>query len=252
MGPLNRLLQSNTIQLLQMIVARGDVDQVSVAALESIIVKKLYFAVHTKSIDLQNKLLHLLHSIISLSMVNIENARRAALAAREAQPEGSAFPDQTLEELPGYNLNPLLVQTLIDGISLPSNRSVIQHWLDFVLMAVPQFQPALQAAIVPLNECLCRLLRITLKQIKSMGDPAQEYHGDLHTVPSELDLIVLMNGLERLVLLGLAYTAEESAGDDDTTMQEKQVESTGLLGYVSTVFSGDGSSSAVPDQSVVS
>ncbi|KAH6916730.1 Dopey, N-terminal-domain-containing protein [Coprinopsis sp. MPI-PUGE-AT-0042] len=250
MGPLNRLLQSNAIQLLQMIVARGDVDQVSVAALESIIVKKLYFAVHTESIDLQNKLLHLLHSITSLSMVNIENARRAALAAREAQPEGSAFPDQALEELPGYNLNPLLVQTLIDGISLPSNRPVIQHWLDFVLMAVPQFQPALQAAIVPLNECLCRQLRTTLKQIKSMGDPGQGYHGDMLTLPSELDLIILTNGLERLVLLGLAYTAEESAGDDDTTMQEKQAESTGLLGYVSTVFSGDGSSSAVPNLSV--
>ena len=85
-----------------------------------------------------------------------------------------------------------------------------------------------------------------------MGDLSREYQSDLSTVPSELDLIILMNGLERLVLLGLAYTAEESSTDEDTTMQEKQAESTGLLGYVSTVFSGDGSSSAVPDLSTVS
>ncbi|KAG2022683.1 hypothetical protein CC2G_000411 [Coprinopsis cinerea AmutBmut pab1-1] len=252
MNPLNHVLQSSSIQLLQMIVARGDVDQVSVEAIESIVIRKLYYSIHTGSLDLQNKLLHLLHSIISLSMANIENARRA-IALREAQTlDGSGFHDKAAEEILGYSLNPLLVQTLIDGVSVPSNRSVIQHWLDFILMAIPQFQPALQPAIVPLNECICRQLRSTLQQIKNINAHSEQYTADLQTVPTELDLVMLINGLERLVLLGLAFTSEAEVAEDDASMQEKQVaESGGLLGYVSTVFtSSDGSSSAVPDQSV--
>lgn len=64
---------------------------------------------------------------------------------------------------------------------------------------------------------------------------------------------MLINGLERLVLLGLAFTSEAENAEDDASVQEKQVaEPGGLLGYVSTVFSGDGNSSPAPDQSTVS
>ncbi|TFK26748.1 hypothetical protein FA15DRAFT_255211 [Coprinopsis marcescibilis] len=248
MQPVNSILQSNSIQLLQLLIARGDIDQVSVEGIEAIVIRKLYYSIHTRGLDIQNKLLHLLHSIIALSTSNAEIARRTA--AREGGLDGSGFQDKAAEDGFGYSLNPLFIQTMIDGISVSSNRPVMQHWLDFILMAIPQFQPALQPAIVPLNDCLCRQLRSTLNSISDIRAHSEEYTGDLHTTPTELDMIMLMNGLERLILLGLAFTSEAEMAEDDGSGQEKpNTESSGLLGYVSTVFSSDGSSSAVPDQS---
>ncbi len=43
-------------------------------------------------------------------------------------------------------MNPLLIQTLVDGMSTRSNRPVLQHWLDFVLMAVPPISTSLTSS----------------------------------------------------------------------------------------------------------
>jgi len=216
-------------------------------SVESIVVGKLYYSVHSKSLDLQNKLLHLLHSIISISIASIAETRQAV--AKET-PDLAAQPDA--QDGMRYSLNPLLVQTLIDGVTVPTNRPVMQHWLDFILGAVPQFQPALQPAIVPLNDCICRQLTSILGEIVNVTRYNQEYGPDLLANSTELDLIMLMNGLERLVLLGLAFTSEADAVEDDASAAEKApVESSGLLGYVSTVFSGDGGATSAPEQSSV-
>jgi hypothetical protein len=245
--PLNLLLQSTAIQLLQLIVTRGEFDQALIGSIEAIVIGKLYYSVHTRSLDLQNKLLHLLHSIISLSISHVESARQIP---KENTTEAGAGQDDGIR----YSLNPLLVQTLIDGISIRSNRPVMQHWLDFTLGAIPQFQPALQPAIIPLNDCICRQLTSILGEVVGASRFSQEYGADLQTSATELDLIMLINGLERLVLLGLALTSEADATDDDASIQEKPAneQSGGLLGYVSTVFSGDGGSGSTSEQSNVS
>jgi hypothetical protein len=81
---------------------------------------------------------------------------------------------------------------------------------------------------------------------------SKDYGEDLVASATEQDLVMLINGLERLVLLGLAYTSEAEATDDDASIQEKVGnESSGLLGYVSTVFSSDGGA-ALNEQSTVS
>lgn len=246
MKPLNLLLQSTAVQLLQLIVTRGEFDQALIGSIEAIVIGKLYYTVHTKNLDIQNKLLHLLHSIVSLSIAHVENVRIAASKDTAADPAPAQEKDDSIR----YTLNPLMVQTLVDGISVRSNRPVMQHWLDFILGAIPQFQPALQPAIVPLNDCICRQLTSILGEITNATRFSQEYGADLQASATELDLIMLINGLERLVLLGLAYTSEADAIDDDASIQEKAVnESSGLLGYVSTVFSGDGGSGNANEQS---
>lgn len=246
MRPLNLILQSTAVQLLQLIVTRGEFDQALIGSIEAIVIGKLYYSVHATSLDLQNKLLHLLHSIISLSISHIESTRQLP---KDAAVDTGVGQDDGVR----YSLNPLLVQTLIDGISIRSNRPVMQHWLDFILGAIPQFQRALQPAIVPLNDCICRQITSILGEVVGASRFSEEYGADLAASATELDLIMLINGLERLVLLGLAFTSEADATDDDASVQEKPVAepSSGLLGYVSTVFSGDGGSGTTTEQANV-
>lgn len=131
MAPFNTVIQSTAIDLLQAIVARGENDHLALEGIQAAVIGKLYFSVHAKRLELQNKLLHLLHSVIS-----------AITAAQDTRPIGAAKSpiDDGIPERPisrtgpqdaaqGRAVNPLLIQTLIDGIVIPSNRPVLQSTL---------------------------------------------------------------------------------------------------------------------------
>lgn len=242
MQPLNIAIQSSAVDLLQAIIARGEIDIISVEGIEAIVIGKLFICVHTNRLDLQNKLLHLSHSLIS-AMTTYET-ESVALASRQRQIEGAAenlSQEGSLEaNIRKFSLNPLMIQTLVDGISVPANRPVLQHWLDFILMAVPQFQPALQPVVTPLNDCICRQLLFSLGELHRAAAPNHDQSRDIHSTVTDAEFIMLLNGLERLVLLSLAYTSEVSSAEDETATVDKGAsESSGLLGYVSGVFGSE-------------
>lgn len=240
MEPMNTRIQSTSIDILQAIVARGEVDHLALETLEPIIIGKLYFFVHLKRLDLQNKLLRILHSLISASTVHIAQTN----AEEQASSEGSLTSGKRV-----YTMNSLLTLTLTDGIAVPHNRPVQQHWLDFVLMAIPQFQPTLQWIIPPLADCICRQLRSLLNDALRANQPGSP--NAVTGVATDAEFVMLLNALERLLVLGLANYSEVSPQDEDTPTQEKTGESSGILGYVSNVFTGE-TTSTPDDQATVS
>ena len=236
-------MQSVAIDVLQAILSRGEVGPIVLESIEATTIAKLYFSIHTARLDLQNKWLHLLHSIISLSTSRLEASGDQEVTTENTLREKVAEPPIR------YSMNPLLIQTLVDGISTPANRAVLQHWLDFVLMAIPQFQPSLQAVVGALNDCLCRQVLSCVADVLGIAAQAQTSANDELVTISDSELIMLLNALERLILLSLAYTSEADSSEDDSNVAERTlVESTSLLGYVSTVFSSEGTTSNQAEQ----
>ncbi|KAJ6623058.1 Dopey, N-terminal-domain-containing protein [Mycena sp. CBHHK59/15] len=235
MQPNNFVIQSTSVDLLQAIVARGEMDPVTVEVIEAIVVGKLYFSIHRKRLDLQNKLLHLLHSLISAGLDATSRKQRQGDGQNDA-PLADTSRDAGAR---AYPVNSLLIQTLVDGIAISTNRPVLQHWLDFVLMAVPQFQPTLQAVVTPLNECVCRQLLASLGDVLKVSSKDGLFTDDLASSATDAELIMLLGGLERLVLLSLAYPIETNNTEDEPPIAEKSTDNSGLLGYVSTVFSSE-------------
>ncbi|KAI6031355.1 Dopey, N-terminal-domain-containing protein [Pisolithus microcarpus] len=217
-GPLNIKIQSASVDLLHAVVARGEIDYLSLEVLEPVVIGRLYFTVHFRRLDLQTKLLRILHSLISASTAHLAQAN-----VLRSESSGSETGPRT------YTMNPLLTQTLIDGISLPHNRVMLQHWLDFVLMAIQQFHPTLQGIISPIVDCLCRQLRAFLIDALLASQPDSTVFGEF---------ITLLNAMERLLILGLTSQAELSQQDEDFPPHEKSAtESSGILGLVSNVAS---------------
>jgi hypothetical protein len=137
------------------------------------------------------------------------------------------------------SVNPLLLQTLVDGISLPSNSAVLQHWLDFVLIAVLQFHSTLQTLVSPLGDCICKNLRARLDDIRKALREDHDHH-DFRSNTTDAEFIMLLNALERLVLLSLP-TADTGHAEDDDVPAEKPpgAEPGGFLGIVTRVFSSE-------------
>ncbi|TRM61588.1 hypothetical protein BD626DRAFT_598473 [Schizophyllum amplum] len=227
----NITIQSTAVELLQAIISRGDIDPLFVGVVEAAVIGKLFFCVHASRLDLQNKLLHLLHSLVSAAINPVQVRKGASMTAGHSRgPDAMSVNTSAMSHIESddgaaYSVNPLLVQTLIDGVSVPSNRPVLQHWLDFILMAVPHFQPALQVVVNPLNECLCRQLGGAVHDVLDAAARGKSFVFDAFSSSTDAEIVMLLNGLERL---------------DDGMMPEKPMqETTGLFGYVSGVFSSD-------------
>ncbi|KAG6879370.1 hypothetical protein C0992_003190 [Termitomyces sp. T32_za158] len=249
MLPNNAIIQSTAVDLLQAVVSRGDVDGIA-DGIEAIVIGKLYLCVHWRRLDLQNKLLHLLHSLISALTSHAHDPTAWQVHRHDGSGPTSASGYDNEPETRQYSVNSLLIHVLVDGIAVRSNRPVLQHWLDFILMAVPQFQPALQAVVNPLNDCLCRQLSLSLKDIRITSSQAQDFSQDFFLSVTDAEMIMLLNGLERMILLSLAYTAELNSTEEESVPQDRAgTENSGLLGYVSNVF-GSESTQQISDETL--
>lgn len=243
MSVINARIQSTAVDILQALIARGDVEMFALQTAETIVIGKLFACVHLARLDLQNKLLHLLHSIISAFRTRTDAGGPRARPDSNKQTEGSVALS--------YSVNPLLILTLIDGISTDTNRPVLQHWLDFILMTIPQFHDMLQPAIIPLNNCVCKQLNVALSEVRlaSSGDGSI---ADITTFTTDADFMMLLNAVERLVLLSLSQLADAAQVDDDGLPDKPGHEGSSILGYVSNVFSADGTSGPSEESSQVS
>ena len=236
----NTEIHSVVIDLLQSIISRGDLDQATVGTLESAVTFKLFALVHSQRLELQNKLLHLLHSVISSSATNAERQRSKS---PNSSLRNSVDPDSTVED--GLNgplaasasTNSLFVQLLIDGISTPSNRPLLHHWLDFVLLTVPQFPHVLTPAIFPLNACTCKQVRKALSDLSSVLSSSKAPSQVMSCV-DDAEFVMLLNALERLILLGLDEL-DSSMAEETNPLDKSSADTSGLLSMVSNVFLTD-------------
>ncbi|EJC98757.1 uncharacterized protein FOMMEDRAFT_170958 [Fomitiporia mediterranea MF3/22] len=247
MQRMNTEIHSVVIDLLQCVISRGDLDQPTVDTLESAITAKLFAFVHFEHLELQNKLLHLLHSVISLSAAATDKQRTKspAMALRDLTDPISADGDAVAQPPAGsVSTNALFVQMLVDGVSTPSNRPLLHHWLDFVLLTVPQFPHILAPAIFPLNACACRQVRRALSEFGSVLSMSQAPSKEVVSCVDDAEFVMLLNALERLILLSLdemdsSITEEANLPDKPTS------DGTGLFSMVSNVFLADSPNTAV-------
>lgn len=255
-GPANSRIQSLSIDLLQTVIARGDMDISTLEHIEGIVVAKAYACIHNGRLDLQPKLLHILHSVI-LASSTIPGARQGkskadatlAVAALDlSTSSGSHVLDETAaKKLPTSTLNPLLSQTLTDGISTRTNRPILQHWLDFILTTIPQFSQSLQHLSYPLSECICRQLDEALLLLDAVASSQSE--NPAGQIMTDAEFVMLIHALERLILQGLSKGDMPSTDAFDETMPMSAVdkESSGLLGLMTNVFSADGAQTIPAD-----
>lgn len=258
LGPLNSKLQTSSIALIQAIVARGDLDNTTLDAIETTVITKLYSCIHSGRLDLQTKLLHLLHSVILAASTTIDipqQSRRSRLHPHRRSAELSTHMSVSADNLHvteshrklGGTLNPLLAQTLINGISAQTNRPIFQHWIDFILMTIPQFQQSLQHLVFPICECICQQLRAAVADLERIGQGNWKGKGNAESTITDAEFIMFLHALERLVLQGLSKAdaiAPEGLEDlpgSSEKVSDRAAEGTGLLGYVTNVFATDGS-----------
>jgi hypothetical protein len=258
MQALNGYLHTVALDTLQAIVSRGEVDLPTLETIEATIVSKLYMSVHTDRVDLQNKLLHVLHSTIFAATSTASLTPGTAPGSPRLVPGKIALlPGSSVDELASTDsqpaklsgsINPLLIQTITDGITRTSHTPILQHWIDFVLMTIPHFQQSQVQVVLPLVDCVCKQLRVALNSIQDLTQARSNGGLDYISHVTDAEFIVLLNALERLMLLAITRNSDPGPVEEDDAASEK--ETSGLFGIVSTVFNSESHSNSTAEKIV--
>jgi hypothetical protein len=251
MRKLNVITQSHAIEVLQTLVSRGELEETTIDTLEAVVIGKLFILVHTGQLELQNRLLHLLHSVVSAS--DALNERRK-LRNSIAKPQSTSSTQlEQITDMDGTNatnlrpINPLLLQLLLDGVSTLSNRPLLHHWLDFVLLTIPQFPHLLASAVAPMNSCICRQLRLAIAELDTFASTQNHQESDQCSRVDDAQMNMLLNTLERLILLCLDEAEPSSPDDGGLNPPEKAATDNTLLSIMSNVFLPDSQTQHVHD-----
>ncbi|RKO86638.1 hypothetical protein BDK51DRAFT_32227, partial [Blyttiomyces helicus] len=222
----NESIQSRAADFLHAILARTEsMNLPLIHTGQGVIVRKLLYCIFSARLDLQPRMLQVLHGIAGLmdpqkAVVDVSTRGRKA-AGVEA--ESREFP--SLRSIGSY---PLFVRTMLEALSMRTNRPVLQHWIDFILVCLPHFRPFFKRALLPLIRTLCdELSSYHAEMAKYVGGfstesptgspsgagPAllpQEFLGQAYP---ELDVLVLLYGLEKVITFCLSDGPSTAAFD---------------------------------------
>ncbi|WVW80007.1 hypothetical protein I302_101980 [Kwoniella bestiolae CBS 10118] len=211
-------VQSSAAELLQTIVSRGDVSQHQLVNLKISLVANLSSAIQQKRMTLQSKLLHLLHSAISASSTSKSLNHRRSPSLTERPPLDAEF-----------EVN--VVKLIIEAVLSTGNLPVLQHWIDFVLMTLPQLSTARNGLLQALSECFAQQLRYLSIHIDSVYIRSDASVKDEKLFVTDAEVVMILNALERVLVI---LTSGPGVKHDDMSRQGDGEK--GLLGLMSGVF----------------
>lgn len=242
--PYNTRIRAVSADLLQVIVTRGDLDLITLQSIEDALVVRLHLLVEKSDYDLQNKLLHVLHSTVAAIAGHQKRVERKSVASEKA-------PLFSIDQPLGVHSS-LLMPLLCRGICEQRNSAVIHHWVDFLLMTIQHFRNALQTLLFPLIDAISNRVQSFVQELQTAYDPAQK--GKAASVGvNDADYTILLNALERLFSMALeeAKTAQPLQGETDQAERPQSGNDAtggGFLGYISTALgTTDGSASHLAD-----
>ncbi|KAJ9474697.1 Protein dopey [Pseudozyma hubeiensis] len=260
------------VELVHCLVQRGAASRKRADQLETLLIESLLVAIHQSSIAIQNKMLHTLHTILiaktspasrpDFAQRRMSSTSQPASLHQRADSSGRSEldPASTVQmqkptssmptPTPTSKPHRLLLRLLQRALVTPSNRSILQHWSDFILMTVPLYRASPSALLLPLNRTVCDLIARAVLELgesyapgasrPTFGAEAIVQTRDATCSFVESDLLLLINLAERTLMLagGTNNEAMTSAvrGDESTGRSSQDQ---GLLGYVANVFSSD-------------
>lgn len=227
MSRYNLHLHVAAVDVLQVIVQRGDLDQTLLNKIQVTLLSRLLLCIEKENLDLQNKLLHALHATFqSLSTYQRKRLKTSRTSSEiKSEKQEPASPHEAL-----------LLAVLTEGISKSKDSATIHYWVDFLFMSVAQLKDTNAAVLMPLIGCLTDRINGYIDEIEQSYDTsAKGKKAASNTTDS--DYVALVGALERLTLIVLEESRNAHSPDPSSSGGDHGAsESGGFLGYVTGVL----------------
>lgn len=237
-----RSIQLHATELLYLMMSRLDyVDMRLTRLIQETVLHKLLFCVATKNLELQQKLLHLLHATMAITSVtalgqhqttsaspkvekharrktSIDTASSDAMAqyAMDAAPLATSGTNANASQIAeaislAQSTSGLFVKCVIDALTQPSNRPLLQHWMDFVLASLPHLRGGFRQMVVPILMCLCEQTALcqTAVMLLMHGEAISSWSSTYHRRQISED-VLMQKGNEKADMRG-PYVQDNNA-----------------------------------------
>ncbi|KAG0344934.1 hypothetical protein BG004_004061 [Podila humilis] len=237
---LNEEIHMVAADFLHFIISKIDhVDTTLLAMIHKTVINKMLYCINHSRLDLQSRLLHLLHATILMGTTPPKKS--VPVAGQNSSNLARDSSVSTLENSSGSNQanggdsheslfrvigsSPLFVKTVFDALSVPSNRPILQHWMDFLMLALPFLTNYFRRVLLPVIQCLCdQILRSRASLLEAYADKTKDATGSPNL--TDQDLMIFLTGLERM----LTFSLSEARLGEEVDAVHKQEWSDGLRG----------------------
>ncbi|KAG0147859.1 hypothetical protein CROQUDRAFT_42250 [Cronartium quercuum f. sp. fusiforme G11] len=190
MGTYNLTIHATAADVVQMIVSRGDLTTIELGLIEGALSNRLLISIRSSEYNLQNKFLHALHATISAGSTASPQSVRPISLDLDGRKDKSE-PDLATQ---------LFTTVVGDGITAQRNSAVIHHWIDFLLMTIPQYRRSLDDVVNPLIDRLVERIRTLVNDLETT------YHANakgksIASESTDSEYAVFVNALERLLVV---------------------------------------------------
>ncbi|CAG8433328.1 13062_t:CDS:10 [Ambispora gerdemannii] len=256
MSVLNEHIHMHATDLLNLILTRPElVDSSLVSMIYDVSLRKILYSIRTKRLDLQARLLHLLFStVIIIGSSKITNGRssspspsiftkKTSLLSEPAFSESTtSLSQQSLHEgllkdekessraLTATTSSPLFIKVLLQALSTPSNRPLLQQWMDFIINTFLYFRQSFNTILLPLLGCICEQLQLWKSEMQKQHeilladciDNKNTASIDMNEfTASDWNVNTLFSGLEKTLVFCLLDSISNSSVDDsDVSVNE--------------------------------
>lgn len=195
-----RSIQLHAAEFLYQIISKLDtIDMKLTRLIQESVLRKLLFCISTSDLELQQKLLHLLHATMAItasaalgqktSFIERPSQRKASIDSstgdsmaqyaadtvpRASIPVGSVQASEAIDL--ATSSSSLFVKCVIDAFTLSTNRPILQHWMDFVLASLPHMRGGFRQMVIPILIAMCEQIVLcnTTVRILMHGEPSSQ------------------------------------------------------------------------------
>jgi hypothetical protein len=249
-----RSMQMHAADLLYLIISKLDYVNIKlVQKIQTGTLSKLLFCIATHNLDLQQKLLHLLHATLAITAASAQQnkdkpqRRKGSIDMLEYHYEPSKTHQEQQHQYTDAvalmrSSSDLFVKCATDALIERSNHPMLQHWMDFLQASLPYVQNNFRHVIVPLIMCVCNQINILAQEISIL------MHGSSDDISldgsPEKDMVVLLTGLEKMVMFSLTERLTDDWYPTDIKLGcampiPNIPDSSGLIGLANLVHSDD-------------
>lgn len=231
-------------EILQVLLSRGESEISNLDTVEAALLSRLYTSVQLEQIDLQNKMLHVLHTAVHATRQPSAHPRSGRDHSGEAvdrvtsSGQSVAGPEVFLP--PDLPLGAFFERTVARALG-QDDVAVVHHWLDFLLMTVPNSRYEAPEVLGAILDNLIAHLRKCVGDLEHMFGPVPT--SGVTSAVSDAEFAALVNALERLLLLALAQKSKTSRDTLSTGTDSKPATDnlgtsgpSALFGYVTGVL----------------
>ena len=239
-----RPLHLAAIALLGNLISHGDWTTSELASLENAVLPRLLSCVHGRDLDLQTSILAVLKNLITKQNTDRNHMTSPLIGSTRSHNRTRSNLPAQIELSQTQPDNAYLLQTILAGIGLTSNRPILADWLDFILSISAGLSSNVIRNVIPILYHISDALCVQIEERLYSAKASENGLGNGSGAESEIPL--LLQAAE-LIVRGILPTS----GSGDTPAPANGFpEPAGLFGYVSTVLIGDGSTARTTREAV--